>query len=1105
MKLPSRAWWLALLLLPLGLGLSRLEFNVEILDLLPADIPAVQGLRLYQQHFANTRELVITLDCPDPDDAEQAAASLATLLNNHPELQASVVWQSPWQDQSEPTAELIAYAWLNQPPTAWTHLQNRFQPDPINPWLTQVRERLATSFSPAELARAAYDPFDLTTLPAANLPSRWQSDGQDLFSSADGTFRVLFVQAPPTLDNYRACVLWFQLVRDTIDAWQQNLTEPHRLTLGYTGQPAFMAEIGGGMERDMVRSVVGTTLVISLLFGIAHRRLFPLFWLLLLLCLILACTLAIAGLLLGALNVLSVGFAAILLGLSADYALVLYQESRVQPRTNARTLRRQLTPPILWAAVTTSAAFFALTLSHLPGLAQLGTLVTLGVLLAAVIMLRLFLPPLLATCTATPPAALDLSLHHAAPSQLIPWIVTGSLPIIATLWLLHNAPTLDHGSGALRPRHSTAYAALEQIKQRMHQPSEPLWLLIRGTDDAMVATRLEQLRHTLDEAAQSGWIHGYSLPNDLWPNPSHQSANRPAIQSLIDRQPLILQALTRHGFTDQAAAFTRQVFQVWRQALDQPVPFLPESNATRWLLDQLVSRTHSTPFALGLIHPATDPVQLHAHLAPQLQDDHTWLTSWAVLSDRVLHRVRDELRWLSSLMLLLLLGALTLAFRRPAEVALSFLTVGFSLLGLLSIMAIAGWSWNLMNLMALPLLLGTTVDYSIHMQLALRRHAGNLRAIQRGTGRALLLCGATTFTGFGSLAWSSNAGLASLGQVCAAGLACATLTAVFLLPAWWRFATRNRPHPASFPPGNPTPISTELEKPSRLYRAGLWQLGMATARHLPGPLCVFIGRAAASLFRFVRPARYQVVYQNLLPLVDGHPARARTAARALFRQFGTKLADLLRFESGQTVDDLFGELLGADRFFAALNSRRGVLLVTPHLGNWEFGAPLLTRHGVKLLALTMEEPHAPLTELRRAARARWGIQTLVIQQNPFAFLEVIRQLEQGAVVALLVDRPPPPTAVQVQLCDRPFAASVAPAELARASGCIILPVTVLRHQRHYSAQVLPEIDYNRNTLRDPHARQELTQQILRAFEPLIRQHPDQWYHFVPIWPSPRSR
>src|SRR5439155_24309714 len=128
---------------------------------------------------------------------------------------------------------------------------------------------------------------------------------------------------------------------------------------------------------------------------------------------------------------------------------------------------------------------------------------------------------------------------------------------------------------------------------------------------------------------------------------------------------------------------------------------------------------------------------------------------------------RDRLRVLVPMICLLLIS-LWLAFRRVSEVLLSLATLAFSGLCLLTIMRCAGWSWNLLNLTALPLLLGSGVDYSIHMQLALRRHCGDVTATRRVIGRALFLCAATTVVGFGSLAWSSNAGLASLGKICAA-------------------------------------------------------------------------------------------------------------------------------------------------------------------------------------------------------------------------------------------------------------------------------------------------------------------------------------------------
>ena len=103
-------------------------------------------------------------------------------------------------------------------------------------------------------------------------------------------------------------------------------------------------------------------------------------------------------------------------------------------------------------------------------------------------------------------------------------------------------------------------------------------------------------------------------------------------------------------------------------------------------------------------------------------------------------------------------------------------------------------------------------------------------------------------------------------------------------------------------------------------------------------------------------------------------------------------------------------------------------------------------------------------------------------------------------MALLVDRPPPSSAATVQLFGRPFKATVAAAELARASGCAVVPVVLPKTGEGYIAQLLPEIPYDRAALGKREAREAFTAEIMRAFEPSIRQYPTQWYHFVPVWP-----
>jgi KDO2-lipid IV(A) lauroyltransferase len=392
--------------------------------------------------------------------------------------------------------------------------------------------------------------------------------------------------------------------------------------------------------------------------------------------------------------------------------------------------------------------------------------------------------------------------------------------------------------------------------------------------------------------------------------------------------------------------------------------------------------------------------------------------------------------------------------------------------------------------MAVPLVLGTGVDYGIFMQLALRRHQGDVKLAYRSVGRALLLCGGTAIAGFGSLALSSNAGMASLGVVCAVGIGFNMLISIYLLPSWWKLLRESGIAGKNAPAG-----------PSSLYRADLWRTGRRLVRILPRSVCLGIGWAAANIYWVFARHRRAVVVANLLPALVGDVRTAKRVARRLFQEMGIKVCDLLRYESGTPIGDLLGESSGFEHIEAARQRKQGTLLITPHLGNWEFGAAWLARSNVDLHVITLAEPGTDFTQVRQAARARWNISTSVIANDMFGFIEIIRKLEAGATVALLLDRPPAGTGVVVELFGRPFLASMAPAELARATGCLLLPVYVPRTLRGYCAHVLTPVEYQRATLRDPIARRELIQKLMFAFEPLIREHIDQWFHFVPIWPD----
>ncbi|MBC8002185.1 MAG: MMPL family transporter, partial [Opitutaceae bacterium] len=480
----SRKWILGLLVaIPVILGLSRLRFDVEILNLLPAESTVVQGLKLYQQNFSNARELIVVIDSPDAAMSEDAARKLTDLVRADTRINSIVTWQPPWLEHPEQSAELIAALWLNQSTDAVQALTNRLAPEKLKLVLAETRDRLTTSFSAQDIGQLAYDPYALTKLPdSASSGAGGFGDGQRLFASDDGRFRLVFVQAREDLSSYKACVNWFETVQKTIAAWRERESIPAEVRLQFTGRPAFVAEIGGGMERDMTAPSLGTLAVIALLFYATHRRLLPLAWLLVLLIGILAITLALGGLFFGALNVVSLGFASILLGLAEDFGIVLYQESRSHPNLSAAQVRRMATPGIFWSAVTCSGAFLLLNLSGLPGLAQLGSLVAIGIIVAAVVMLVGYLPPLTRNRSQADPSPDALGgttgrkSSLAIPARGVWWLTALTLATAAVL-LAARPPVLDRSPNALRPKNSQAFAAVEEIKIRMGTSTEPMWIM----------------------------------------------------------------------------------------------------------------------------------------------------------------------------------------------------------------------------------------------------------------------------------------------------------------------------------------------------------------------------------------------------------------------------------------------------------------------------------------------------------------------------------------------------------------------------------------------------------------------------------------------------
>ncbi len=792
----SSQWWWWLGLVPLALGLGRLRFDADVLNLLPAEVPAVHGLQLHQRYFGANAELLVTVSAPTADAAELAAQRVAERLRAERPLVAAAHWRPPWEENPADTAGLLAWLWLNQPPEAFQALAARLAPARLGEHLQQVRERLATSMSPMEIGRLSHDPLGFSALPEGGEASAPERAGE-WFASRDGTFRLVLVEPAEAWRGFGRAADWLELVRARVERLREAPDWPAGVATGFTGSPAFVAEAANGMRADLRRSVLGTLAAILGLFWLVHRRWGPLLWLGVGLLAVLLGTTALGGLLLGTLNLVSLGFAAVLLGLCVDYGLILYQEARTQPQASVREIREQTRRAIWGSAFTTAAAFALLLLGGLPGLGQLGLLVAMGVLLGAALMRHVFLPLVCrgrAGNAGNPTEVPATNVRPPGPEPPGMWTRRVALPATAGLLVLgagllgRGLPPVDHTTRPLGPRDSPAAAALAAIEEHLARGGNNLLVLVAGATPEEVRERLEVLNARLEAARVRGELSTHDLPLALWPATGRQMANVPTARALAERRADLFAALAHAGFSTEAGAFAGAVLEAWERLAAQAPPLWPEGASARWLLARVAARTPEGWLALGRIEGAD------GNAARSLSHGSAGVicTGWPLLGEVLLSHVETRVGWLTAGLVLVVAGCLRLTLGAWSAVGWSFATLAFGLFLLLGVMAAAGWSWNLMNLTALPLLLGAGVDYSIHVQLALHRAGGSIAALRRTTGRALLLCAGTTVAAFGSLAGAGNAGLAGLGAVCAAGVACQAVSALYFLPAW-TYAARRQP------------------------------------------------------------------------------------------------------------------------------------------------------------------------------------------------------------------------------------------------------------------------------------------------------------------------
>jgi predicted RND superfamily exporter protein len=126
---------------------------------------------------------------------------------------------------------------------------------------------------------------------------------------------------------------------------------------------------------------------------------------------------------------------------------------------------------------------------------------------------------------------------------------------------------------------------------------------------------------------------------------------------------------------------------------------------------------------------------------------------------------------------------LTIDFRKPGHALMAMIPLVAGMVWMVGLMHLVGRRLDVMNVMALPLILGIGIDYGVHVIHRWRREgADSVRTVFASTGKAILLTSLTTMLAFGSMSFSIWRGYGSLGVALVIGVGACFLTTVVILP-----------------------------------------------------------------------------------------------------------------------------------------------------------------------------------------------------------------------------------------------------------------------------------------------------------------------------------
>ncbi len=634
-----------------------------------------------------------------------------------------------------------------------------------------------------------------------------------------------FIEIKPIID-YEA----LEPGKDATDAIRKaasdlKFADDYHARVRLTGPIPIANEEYSTVQEGAIINGLGTVVIVLVILWLALHSAKIIFAVFVNLFIGLAITTAAGLWLVGSLNLLSIAFAVLFVGLGVDFGIqfsVRYRSERFKNddlREALAEAARRCAIPLSLAAMATAAGFLCFLPTDYKGIAELGKIAGAGMLVAFISSITAL--PALLTLINPPGESEPVGYAFLAPvdkfleDYRVPIIIGTILVAVAGLPLLYFMK-FDFNPINLRNPHAESIATFLDLRKDPNTGANAINVMTHSEADAKkIEAKLEKLPEVATVRSLDSFV----------------PADQPAKLKLIEKAAKVLMPVINPEFVDAAPSDSENV-----ESLKSSVDALrktagegkgPGASASRRLAAALqkladadqVTRDKAQNVFVAPLKTTLDGMKalLSAQpvtakdLPPELTD--AWKAKDGLIRVEALPKGdpndNDNLRKFADAVLtaeptaiggpvsilksgdtvvrafihagiwaLIVISLLLwITLRRFSDVLMTLVPLLVAGAVTLEICVLIGLPLNFANIVAMPLLLGIGVAFKIYYVVAWREGRTNL--LQTSLTRAIFFSALTTATAFGSLWLSSHPGTASMGKLLALSLV-TTLAAVLL-------------------------------------------------------------------------------------------------------------------------------------------------------------------------------------------------------------------------------------------------------------------------------------------------------------------------------------